>query len=345
VKASPADQARAVREGCGLFRLEDRTVIEVSGDDRTPWLQGQISGDVARLDPAGRGAGCYAVVLTAKGRIVADVHVVARPDAFWLETDAAAREATVARLERYIVADDVALGAPEPALGRLGLEGPRAPEVLAEALGAPPDLAPEQVAETPIEGHRVVLAAWGFSNLPAYQLFVPADGADAVAHALHGAGRTHGLIAAGAEALEVLRVESGRPRLFRELDEEVLPAEARLDHALAVGKGCYTGQEIIERMRSRGQVGHLLVGLRPGGDGAALEAGAELFDADGKRVGEVTSTARSPAAGAIGLGFVRRALAEPGTRLRTAAGADVAVAALPFVAAQPAAPGAAPGAA
>jgi len=127
--------------------------------------------------------------------------------------------------------------------------------------------------------------------------------------------------------LEILRIESGTPRQGFELSEDVLPAEARLDAAISATKGCYVGQEIVARLRSRGQVNHLLVGLRF--EGRLPERGARL-SAGGKRTGEITSVAWSPQSGPIGLGFVRREHSEPGTEVDVD-GQRAIVTALPFV--------------
>lgn len=317
--------AQDVRAHAGLFVHDDRVLVEVAGGDRVRWLQGQVSNDVAALAP---GQGCYATLLTVKGRIVADLHVLAREDRFWLETGAAARDAVRQRLERYIVADDVTLVDATGAWARLALEGPATARILAAAAGGLALPASEAAVDARIGGADAVVWAFGATGLPACQLFVPTDAAGAVREALLAAGRAQGLVEADRPVLEILRVESGVPALGAELDEEVFPAEARLARAISITKGCYTGQEIVERIRSRGQVNHLLVGLRFAGELPAL--GCELHDAAGKRVGEVTSAVRSAAAGAIGLGYVRREYETDGTELASAAG-PVRVAALPFV--------------
>ena len=85
-----AEQAAAVRASAGIFRLSDRGLIEVGGGDRVRWLDGMLSNDVANLTVGGENSGCYATTLTAKGRIVADLHVLVRETSFWLETAAAA---------------------------------------------------------------------------------------------------------------------------------------------------------------------------------------------------------------------------------------------------------------
>jgi len=299
-------------------------LVELRGGDRVRWLQGQVSNDVALLAP---GQGCYATVLTVKGRIVADLHVLAWDECLWLETGASVHEALWQRLDRTIVADDVSLEDASARFARFGLEGARAEEILEAASGRPQPLEPECAARVEIAGRPVVAWAFGFTSLPAVQLLVAPDGAAPVRAALLEAGAHHGLVEARRETLETLRVEAGVPGLGSELDEDVFPAEARLERAISTRKGCYTGQEIVERIRSRGAVNYRLVGLRFTGPVPA--PGAELRSREGKRVGEVTSVAHSPRAGAIGLGFLRRELETPGTEVRTADG-TAWVAELPF---------------
>lgn len=317
--------AAAVRRGAGLFPLADRGLLEVSGSDRVRWLDGMVSNDVSALEPGAERSGCYALLLTPQGRIVADLRVLLRPESLWLETDAGAVARVVERLERFIVADDVRLSDRSTETARLGLEGPAAEAVL-RALGAETRLAAGACGEARLAGAEVLVAAYGWSGEPAYQIFCETPAAAAVEAALLEAGRECGLVRAGPEVLEILRIEAGVPRFGRELDEDVLPAEARLERAVSRSKGCYTGQEVVARMESRGRVAHLLVGLRcedaPPGAGEAIRAGE-------KRVGEVTSACRSPAAGAIALAYVRRAHAEPGTELAVG-GRSARVAPLPF---------------
>jgi folate-binding protein YgfZ len=300
-------------------------VIEVRGGDRVRWLDGMLTGDVKALDPAGPRSGCHALVLTREGRIVAEVHALARPDRLLLELERAAVAPALAHLGRYVIADDVELADASDGFARLALEGPAAADALAAALGAPLALAPDAVAEVALGGRPVLAAGYSLSGLPGVQLLAAAADGPAVRAALLAAG---GVAPAGAEALELLRVEQGVPRFGRELGPDVLPAEARLERAVSETKGCYTGQEVVTRMRARGRVSHLLVGLRFEAAGAL--AGSELR-AGARAVGSVTSVAASPRCGAIGLGFVRAADAAPGTEL-TAGGVRARVAALPFAA-------------
>jgi folate-binding protein YgfZ len=322
---SAREQAAAVRRGTGLFLPSDRGVLRVAGGDRVRWLDGMLSNDIAALTPDDEASGCHALLLTRQGRIVADPHVLLRPECLWLELPRDALAHTTEVLERFIIADDVALADASAEFDRIVLEGPGA------AALAAPDLAPNACAEQTLGSVPVVVAAWGVTAT-GRQLFVPAGSADAVVAALREAAHPGTLVDAGPEALEILRIEAGVPRLGVELDEEVLPAEARLDAAVSTTKGCYTGQEVVARMASRGRVSHRLVGLHFAQPSPA-EPGTPL-ELEGRKVGEITSACVSPAAGSIALGFVRDAHSEPGTVLQ-AGGLEVAVAELPFVAASP----------
>lgn len=325
---SVANEVLATRRAAGLFELADRGVIAVTGRDCVRWLNGMVSNDVAALSPGPAASGCYALLLTPKGRIVADLHVLLRDDGFWLETARDAVPGVVERLSRYIVADDVTLEDRSDDFDRIGIEGPGAAAVLTAACGERLTLGADACADVSIGGDPVVVAAYGWTGEPAFQLFAASGRGPSLSKSLEQATEDNELVRASAEALETLRIEAGTPRLGPELDEEVLPDEARLERAISHTKGCYTGQEIVARLHSRGQVNHLLVGLSF--EGAPLAPAVELF-ADGKRTGEVTSSCSSPAAGSIGLGFVHRKHAEPDTLL-SAGDATARVVALPFVA-------------
>ena len=138
--------------------------------------------------------------------------------------------------------------------------------------------------------------------------------------------------AVGLQALETLRIESGKPRFGVDMTEATIPVEANLLEAISYTKGCYIGQEVIARIDARGHVNRQLAGLLLG-EAELPEAGSKLFSPD-REVGWITSTAWSPAmAQAIALAYVRRGFLEPGTALqvRTDGGyIPATVAALPF---------------
>ncbi len=335
---SDADDALAVRRGAGLFAMETRGLLEITGGDRVRWRNGMVSNDVEALEPGPARSGCYATLLSRKGRIVTDLHVLLRPEAYWLELSRDVVSEITSTLEKFIVADDVELADRSADTDRLGLEGPAARAILGAAADAPaacPDLAPAACADLRIGGVDAVVAAFGWSGETAYQILAPAGGGDAVAACLEEAAEPGALRRTSEAVLEILRVEAGIPRLGAELSDDVLPDEARLEAAISTTKGCYTGQEIVARLDSRGHVNHRLVGLRFDGD-APPEPDAELALEDGKVVGEVTSSCLS-SLGPIGLGYARLPHDAPGSVLRC--GSQTArVAALPLVSADPISP-------
>jgi len=325
---SATADAAAVRRGAGLFALGERGVLEVTGGDRARWLNGMLSNEVADLTGLPDHSGCYALLLSPKGRIVADLHVLARGDRYWLELDGAHLAAVRMRLERYIIADDVALDDVSDRWARLGIEGPASRGIVEKACGERVALAPECGGEFRIADAAVVIAAYGWSGETAFQLFVPREAEPRVVAALREAGGA-ALTLCDDATLEVLRIEAGVPRLGAELDEDVFPAEAGLlARAVSLTKGCFTGQEIVARLESRGNVNHRLVGLRF--DGGPPAVGASLANAEGREIGEVTSVGISEALGPIGLGYVRLPFDAPETPLR-AETEGARVAALPLL--------------
>ena len=332
---------RAVRRGVGLFDMTSaRGLVEVGGEDRARWLGGMLSNDVEGLRDGPEASGCYAALLTPQGRVVSDLHVLHRGAVFWLELARAAVPDVIERLGRYVIADDVVLRDVSDEFVRYGLEGPRARPLLEAAAGRPLRVAVESVEELAVGGAPVVVAAFGWSGEDALQLFVRPGDAPVVRLALRGCGEAHGLVEPEARVLETLRIEAGIPAFGSELALDTLPDEAGIGHAISTTKGCYTGQEVVARLRSRGGVKHRMVGLRlrRGAEGPA--PGTRLLRAgDGSRTGEITSVAesehgtRSPhetGTAWIALGFVHRDDAAAGTVLM-AGDAEVEVVVLPFV--------------
>ena len=304
-----------------LYRLPERGLLEFTGSERVRWLDGQVTNDVSALET---GRVMRALVLTHQGRIVSDGWIWALADALWLDLERAAEAPTRAHLERFIVADDVTVHERGASVARFSLDGAGAAAALAAAWeGALPEEGAFAVGA--VGPHTVHVAAYGFTGGPAYQLCAPTEAADAVAAALLAAPEVEG---GDAAAFERARIEAGTARFGHELDDSVLPAEARLDDAISTTKGCYAGQEVVARMRSRGRVSHLLVGLRF--DAGPPAAGSALHH-EGRAVGEVTSAVASPALGPIGLGYLKAPLAEPGTEL-DADGVPARVVALPHAA-------------
>lgn len=316
----------AVRAAAGLFDLPERGELRVEGDDRFRWLDGMITNDVKALEAAGVGALCRALLLTRQGRIVAEFRVLHEQDALSIAMPQGAIAATIEHLEGFIIADDVTLRDASEGLARFALEGPRSLEVLgAAAPGAP---LPEPLGWTEVTVGGATLRAAGYSLIGserAVQLFAPAEAADGVREVLLAAGSELGLVAADAETFECLRVEAGEPLLGRELDDSVLPAEVGLDEAVSETKGCYTGQEVVARMRSRGRANHRLVGLRFEAPPDPTAPSDRTLHVGDKKVGEITSQVVSPRFGPIGLAFVKSDQSERDTRIEAAQGSAVVV--------------------
>jgi glycine cleavage system T protein len=316
---------RAVREAAGLFDFSFRAKFALKGRDHVHFLQRVVSNDVENLAP---GQGTYATFLNAQGHILVDLRLYRVEDRFLADTDADLRDKAMQGLARYIVADQVEI---EPLkLYALAFQGPRSRALLEKTLHI--DLPSMQEFDHFLANYggfpiRVVCAS--STGEEGYELWVGQKGLTGVWGAACGQAPTYHMLPCGTEALESLRIEAGIPRYGQELAEDTLPLEAGLFHALSFTKGCYIGQEIVERARSGGHVNWKLMGVVVG-TALALQPGEKLLS-DGKEIGEVTSSCISPTLGkTIAIAYVRREVSEPGTQLALASGAVAEVTALPF---------------
>ena len=326
---------RALRDGAAATDRADRGLIAVRGDDRAGFLQGLLTNDVEALAD---GDGCYTAWLTPQGRMIADLDVLHAGDALLLDVDGGAVEALLARLDALVFTEDVRLVDLSRAWASHGLHGPGAARLLEEVTGAPlRALPPNRGCAITLDGAPGRVARTDALGIPGFHLFCERAASGALRAALAAAGAA----AVGEEATEAVRIESGRPRFGVDMDAETIPLEAGIeDRAISTGKGCYVGQEVIIRVLHRGQgrVARRLVGLTLGsGPGATVPGPATAIRSGGAAVGRVTSAVRSPALDrVIGLGYVSRALSEPGVEVVVGDGegdAQVArVTRLPFVA-------------
>jgi glycine cleavage system T protein len=324
----PKTEHQAAREAGGLFDFSFRAKFAVKGADRTSFLHNMLSNDVKGL---AAGQGTYACLLDVKGHIIADLRVYCTPEVLLVDTDADLREKTIETLDRFIVMDEVEL---EPLnLFAVAFQGPRSRQLAETVLN---------LHLSPDEEFRHVMASYAGSSVrvvrasstgdEGYEVWAEAE----ILETLWGAALRRavplGMRPCGTESLETLRIEAGIPRYGSELDEETIPLEAGLLNALSFNKGCYLGQEIIERARSRGHVNWKLVGLVVASS-AVPAAGERLFTVgdDKRHLGEITSAGFSPTLGQmLALAYVRREVSEPGARLVLASGAHAEVHELPF---------------
>ena len=326
---------RALRDGAAVAERADRGLIAVRGDDRAAFLQGLLTNDVEALAD---GDGCYAAWLTPQGRMLADLDVLHAGDALLLDVDAAAAEALVARLDALVFTEDVRLADLSRTWASHGVHGPGAAPLLegvtGAALGA---LAPNRGCAVRLGGAAVRVARTDALGVPGFHLFAERGASETLRAALTAAGAT----AVGDEATEAVRIEAGRPRFGVDMDAQTIPLEAGIeDRAISMDKGCYVGQEVIVRVLHRGQgrVARRLVGLTLGAEpGRPVPRPGTAIRHGDAAVGRVTSAVRSPALDrVIGLGYVSRALAEPGVEVVVDAGPGggqlARVTRLPFIA-------------
>ena len=305
------DEWAAVRQRCGLLDARFRGLLRLTGGDRVTFLQGMVSNDVARLRD---GEGTYAALLTQQGKLVSDLRVYVLGDEVWLDVPAARAQAVRENLERYIIADDVEF-APDDAWAPLvAVEGPQAAGVVQTVTGEAVDaLQPFAHRELSFEGGGVHVVATTHSGEQGFLLLSGPERSTMLWERCRAAGAQP----VGMEALDVLRVEAGIPWYGRDMDESMLISEVGIESAISYKKGCYLGQEVVERVAARGQVHRKLVGLVC--DGRALPPADAKLSRDGKEVGWITSAVWSPARqGIVALGYVRRECWDAGSEMELA---------------------------
>ena len=309
-------ECRVLRQGAAISDGSLRAWVRLRGEDRVDFLQGMVSNDVRNL---ALGEGTYAALLNQQGRVVTDLRIHAAGDHFVLDLPAHAAATARAALEKYVVADDVEMEDDGAVL--IGLEGPGAAALLA---GVAAGVRVDRLSGAVIAGREARVAPASQGGEVGVLIAVAAVGAATVWDALRAAGAEP----IGFAALDVLRIEAGIPWVGVDMDEDVLVMEADLEAALSFKKGCYLGQEVVERIAARGHVNRRRTGLVF--DGGPVAARTPLLAAD-KDVGWVTSSVRSPGLGkTIGMGYVRREQLEPGTPLSVPGGGAAVVATLPF---------------
>lgn len=281
----------ALLDGAAWLDTSSRGRIAVRGRDRTRLLHSVTSNDVKKLQP---GQGCYAFLLSPQGRIQADLLLFCFADRFLIETEPELREKVLAHIRRYIVADQVELEDVTERTGEISVEGPRAAAILA-SLGAP-------VPQTPHShdawGDATVANA-GITGQPGFRVFCAAEAVADLAHRLVAAGAR----SATPDDFRTVRIENGKPRYGEEIGDTVLPPETRQTHAVSFTKGCYIGQEIVERIRARGHVNRTLHRIEL--SGADPAAPGSTVDYGGKPA-EIASSVYSPRLGkTIALAYVR----------------------------------------
>jgi tRNA-modifying protein YgfZ len=306
-------QYRVLREGAGIIDRAGRGHIDALGPDVVDFLQGQVTNDVAALEP---GHGCYAALLDPKGKILADLRaLLLSGEEVWLDTEEVAHAVLLSALDRYKIGRRVELADRTPDRTVISLIGPAARGVA----GVEVHLTEHSFERSEVDGIPVLMVATDLG----IDVVAPREGAKRVVEALTDRGGA----VVSADAAEIVRIESGRPRYGVDMADDNLPGEAGLEQrAVNFTKGCYVGQEPVARMHYRGHPNRYLRGLFLSDP---APAGETLFLGD-KEVGTLTSSCVSPALGPIGLSIVRREV-DPTDKLEVGrSGASAKVIELPF---------------
>ena len=287
----------ALRTRAAWIDVSERGKLRVTGEDRARLLHAMGTNDVKNL---AAGDCLYAFFLNDKGRILGDAYIHNLGESLWLDTEPETAEKLRDHLDRYIIADDAEISDETGRWAAIEVAGPGAIE-RAEELGLP----------APSKGYSVREWADGFvartssTGPDGVRVFLPVEKkADFVAQ-LDAAQVPN----ASAQEARIVRLESGVPRYGEDISERYLVQETNAMHAVHTNKGCYLGQEIVERVRSRGQVHRLLMPIRI--EGREAPAPGNKLTAGDKAVAEISSAVYSPALDEVAaLAYVRTEVAE-----------------------------------
>lgn len=266
----------ALRRAAAWMDLSARGRIRATGEDRKRLLHAMCTNHIEQMQP---GDTVYAFFLNAQGRILADAWIHSGEDDLLVDVEPELRRKVYGHLDRYIIADDVVLEDVTEATAEIGVEGPEA-------------------EHAPRFGRVLRASATGQLGV---RLIVPCGEKAAVIAALEDAG----IVEATPEEARIVRIENGVPRYGEDISEAHLVHETQQLHAVHFNKGCYLGQEIVERVRARGQVHRKLYALRIEGQ-TAPAPGEKVYSGE-EEAGVITSAAWSPAEGCVrALAYLRR---------------------------------------
>ncbi|WP_158943649.1 folate-binding protein YgfZ [Granulicella sp. S190] len=322
--STAALQLAALLQGTGLSQEKDSGWIRVTGEDRIRWLNGMVTNSIQQLKA---GEGNYNFLLSVQGRIQGDATIFARVDDLIMKTSSAQIPVLMALLDRFIIMDDVELADISGTWSDILVAGPQAASLLQRVGLAIADLEPLTLHKFMWNDAEVSIYLAHSPLVSRYELSADASTSAKLTNALQAAGA----VACEEQSVEWLRILEGTPQFGRDIRDRELAQETGQTRALHFAKGCYLGQEIVERIRSRGNVHRTFSGFRLEGE---LPVAGALLEADGKQVGELTSVAAIPLPGEtatryFGLGYVRREALDRGSAIVYPGGVALPVS-LPF---------------
>jgi folate-binding protein YgfZ len=300
----------AIRGGVAVIDFSAAGKLQVSGKNAVQFLNGLISNDVKSLKP---GEGVLAAFPTVQGKLIALSRIYKLGDYLLLELDEINREKIFKNLSRFVPAGEFFVNDVSDQFTIFSLQGPRSLELIETLTGQPMDDKQYKIGEWQIAEAQVFVASHSRCGETGFDIFVPTESSQKALETILERGVIFGARRAGASAFEIARIEAGVPREGVDAGENYIILESELESAVSYTKGCYLGQEIIARIHWRGEPAKRLRGLLIDAD-QAPQPGAELFDDEGKKVGEITSSGRSFALDRfIALGYVHRYHLTPGT--------------------------------
>jgi folate-binding protein YgfZ len=301
----------AIRGGVAVIDFSSAGKLQLSGKNAVQFLNGLVSNDVKSLEV---GDGILAAFPNLQGKLLALSRIYNLGTYLLLELAAINREKILKNLSRFVPAGEFFLTDVSDHFALISLQGPRSAELIEALTDQPVDHSREyKVSERFIAGAHVFIATHSRCGETGFDLFVPAEYSQKVRETILARGGDFGARQVGLEAFEIARIEAGVPREGVDAGENYIILESELESAVSYTKGCYLGQEVIARIHWRGQPAKRLRGLLVEAD-LLPTPGTELYASDGKKVGEITSSARSFALDRfIALGYVHRYYLDPGT--------------------------------
>ena len=301
----------AIRGGVAVIDLSAAGKLQLSGKNSTQFLNGLVSNDVKSLQA---GDGVLAAFPTLQGKLLALCRIYNLATYLLLELDSINREKVLKALSRFVPAGEFFVTDVSDHFALFSLQGPRSAELIEALTDQPIDVERQyKIIERQIAEAQVFIASHSRCGETGFDLFVPAEFARKTLETILSRGAVFGARQAGFEAFEIARIEAGIPREGADAGENYIVLESELESAVSYTKGCYLGQEVIARIHWRGQPAKRLRGLLIDAD-QPPPPGTEIYATDGKKVGEITSSARSLVLDRfIALGYVHRYYLTPGT--------------------------------
>ena len=308
----PVAEHVPVRSNAGIMDMSHRGKIRVSGKDRTKFLQNILSQDINKLTP---GTGGHATLLNTKGHMLAYMRIYSDEDSFLIDTEPGETDKLIQILNRYLFREDVKIEDATLKYGLLTVQGPNSREIICRISGTDiKEMEECSHVNLTINNINCRIARTTYTGEEGYSIYAPWD-------SIHGVWETMGgseITPFGHNAFETLRIEAGIPLYSIDMDEDTIPIEANLDHAISYTKGCYVGQETIARIKFKGHVNRTLTGFSIEGDiipvkNDRIYTVTENTEHD---IGVITSACFSPTLNkSIAIGYLRIGYNEPGTEV------------------------------